>query len=114
MLHTIISNQGVAMPTIPKAFIDNDRIRQVLCYTASEFNYEEKRAIFLYCVVKLSIDEIATHVELPIPHVVSALVLYAQRLNFKLDVFKKAVPYDKAKQLSVMDLFEREAKIECA
>jgi len=101
-------SEGINMPQIPKAFMENSLISQVLRLTINEFNYEEKMIIFLYCFVKLPINEIAALTKLTPFRVVSTLVLYSERLEFKLDVFKKAVPYDTTNLISVGEMFDLE------
>jgi len=102
----IILSKNVDMPKIPKEFVENSPIIQVLQETINEFNCEEKSIIYLYCFISLSVNEIATLSELSTSYVVSTLVLYSEKLAFKLDVFKKAVPYDDIDLVPIQELFE--------
>lgn len=99
----------VTIPKIPRTFLKNFLISQVLYTTIDGFNFEEQNVIFLYCFVSLPISEIAALAELSEVHVVSILTLYSERLRFKLDIFKKSVPYDTADVVSVRDMLD-EAK----
>ena len=103
--------QNVVIPKIPKTFLENDLIRQVLYHTIAEFNFEEQMAIFLYCFVKMPMDEISDLEGMPLNYVASVLVLYAQRLNFKVETFKKAVFYDVNCQIDIKEMFEIEMKL---
>jgi len=96
------------MPKIPKDFIKRPSIAQVLQQTINEFNYEEKKAIYLYCFINLPLAEIAEQTELSVPHVECALTLYSEKLAFKLGVFKKAVPYNADDLLSIEEMLELE------
>ncbi|MCL1788505.1 MAG: hypothetical protein FWG38_11010 [Defluviitaleaceae bacterium] len=98
------------MPEIPGAFVKKSRIGSVLSATINEFVYEEKRVIFLYNVAEMSIEDIAALTELPVPYIVSILTVYAERLEFKLNVFKKAVPYNPADMATVADLIALESQ----
>jgi len=96
----------VAIPQIPRAFIKNDRINQVLHLTVNEFNYEEKTVIHLYCLVNLSIEEIAALTKLSPTYVKSTLVLYSEKLAFKLEVFKKAVAHDATDLVPIAEVLD--------
>ena len=94
----------IEMPGIPKAFIKRVKIKLVLCHTAEEFGYEEQQALYLYCFLKTPIEEIAEKVGLSQNHVKSVLVLYSERLANKLNLFKKAIPYDAGDLLPVSEI----------
>jgi len=96
----------ITIQKIPRAFIADAQINQVLSLTVDEFNYEEKIIIYLYCFAELDISEIADLTEVPRWYVMSTLVLYYERLSFKLNVFKKAVPYDVTDLVSIQEMFE--------
>jgi len=91
---------------IPKTFINHPLISQVLRLTVHEFNAEEQAIIYLYCLIKLPVNEIAELTELSSSHVASILELYFEKLAFKLNVFKKAVHYDTTELVSVGEMFE--------
>ena len=94
----------IEMPGIPKAFINQAKIKLVLCHTAEEFGYEEQQALYHYCFYKTPIGEIAEKVGLSQNHVKSVLVLYSERLASKLDLFKRAIPYNADDLLSVNEI----------
>ncbi|MCL2363364.1 MAG: hypothetical protein FWC71_01735 [Defluviitaleaceae bacterium] len=91
-------------PQIPQAFAMHPKIMQILHETVYEFNHEEQQAIYYYHFTGLSPRAIARVVELTEDHVVSALVLYAQRLNMKIDLFKKVEPYDESEMMQVDEI----------
>ena len=94
----------VEMPDIPSAFIKRDKIKLVLCHTTEEFGYEEQQALYLYCFLKTPISEIAEKVDLSQNHIKSVLALYSERLTSKLNLFKKALPYDADDVLPVSEI----------
>jgi len=96
---------------IPRAFITDTQINQVLRLTIEEFNYEEKIIIYLHCLAELDISKIADLTEISRWYVKSTLVLYYERLSFKLNVFKKAVPYDITDLVSIQEMFEIEENV---
>jgi len=104
-------SKNIDMPKIPKEFIYDSPIIQVLQENINEFNSEEKNIIYLYCFIKLSVDEIASLCDLSVLYVVGTLVLFSERMAFKLDIFKKAVSYDDANLMSVQELFELESAL---
>ena len=95
-------------PKIPKEFLANVKIGAVLRHTITEFNYEEKQAICYYHLVTQSISEVAVFTGLPVSHVIGTLLVYAERLTYKLDVFKTAVQYDEFGVVDVKDMLEEE------
>jgi len=92
------------MPGIPRAFITRGKIKLILCHTAEDFGYEEQQALYLYCFLKIPIDEIAGKIGLSQNHIASVLVLYSERLTTKLDFFKRAMPYDANDLLPVSEI----------
>jgi len=96
--------KDLKMPAIPRAFIKSTSTWQMLCLTVAEFNFEEQAVIYLHCFVKLPISEIANMTGLSTIHVLSTLILYSKRLKFKLDVLKKAVPYDAVDTVSIKEI----------
>jgi len=93
------------MPKIPKRFLNDPLISTILASTIQEFNFEEQTVIYLYCSVNLSVEEIKDATELPILYITSTLILFAERLCFKLGVFEEAI-YDTNNRVSVNELFE--------
>ena len=86
--------EPIEMPKVPDVFINHDKVRHVLCHTIEGFGFEEQKAIYLYCFLGLSVNEIAILTKMSTDYVTSVLTLYSERLGFKLDVFKKAIPYN--------------------
>ena len=105
-----MDDKRIEMPKIPSIFIKKTQIGSVLSATINEFVYEEKQVIFLYCVTEMAIEDIAALTELPVPYIVSILTVYAERLVFKLDVFKKAISYNPAEMATVADLIALESQ----
>jgi len=101
--------QKVSAPKIPRAFVENFRIGQVLYLTINEFSFEDQAVIFLYCFVNLPISEAAKLTGLPASYIVGVLALYYEKLKLKLGIFKQAVPYDVTDLVSVKEMFEQEA-----
>jgi len=93
------------MPKIPKVFIEHPRVKYELRDTIEAFNVEEQEAICLYCLLDMPISEITEATELSQTHVVSVLILYSERLKFKLGVFKKAMPYNASDLLSISEMY---------
>ncbi|MCL2391957.1 MAG: hypothetical protein FWC66_05025 [Oscillospiraceae bacterium] len=94
----------IEMPEVPKAFITRDKVKLVLCHTAEDFGYEEQQALYFYCFLNKPISEIAEKIGLSQSHVVSVLRLYSERLTNKLNLFKKALPYDADDVLPVSEI----------
>ena len=78
----------------------------VLGATIKEFNYEEQAAIYLYYAQDTPLYQISTITHLPYAHIKSTVVLYSMRLSSKLSIFKKAVEYDRAQQVSIGEMLE--------
>jgi len=92
------------MPKVPRAFIARSKVKLVLCHLAKDFGHEEQQALYFYCFLNKPISEIAEKVGLSQAHVVSVLGLYSERLTSKLDLFKKALPYDADDVLPVSEI----------
>jgi len=92
------------IPLIPSAFTQHRDVKWVLGDTINGFHPEEKQAIFFYCVLGVTIQEIATVTCLTQNHVASALNLYAERLQSRLHFFKKFVPHDEAESLPASEI----------
>lgn len=96
----------VPMPKIPRQFLDAPLIAQVLASTINEFNFEEQTIIYLYCTVGLPIKEVVHMTELSESYVASTLVLFKERLSFKLNVFETTIEGAAPDKVSVRELFE--------
>ena len=99
---------GIKMPEIPRAFIQHSQVRHVLCHTIDEFDCEEQAAIYYYCFMDLPVSEIAALTKLSQNHVASALALYSERLEAKLRLFKKAIPFSADDLLPVTEILSIE------
>jgi len=89
----LFAKEEIKMPEVPAAFIHNFQARKILRHAVERFDFEEQVAIYLYCFLGLPISEIAESTKLSENSIVCILTLYAERLSFKIDVFKKAIPY---------------------
>jgi len=98
----------VTAPKIPRAFVKNSRIGQVLYLTINEFNVNERKIVYLYFYVKLPIGKIAKLSDLTPRHVTSVLMLYCEKMLSKIDIFKKAVPHDTNDTVSISEMLELE------
>jgi len=78
---------------IPKSFVDHDDIRYLIRDLLNDFNHEERQAIYFYCILDLSIDDVAKAVQLSKEYVIIILNLYLERLNIKLSFFKSFMYY---------------------
>jgi len=94
----------IEMPEVPRVFIDRGKVKLALCHIAKDFRHEEQQALYFYCFLNKPISEIAEKVGLSQAHVVSVLMLYSERLTDKLDLFKKALPYDANDVLPVSEI----------
>ena len=92
------------MPEIPRAFINHVKVRHILCDTIEDFSHEEREAISAYCILEWPISEISEATKLTENHVVSVLGLYFERLESKLSLFKKALPYNDNDLLQVSEI----------
>jgi len=90
--------------SIPKAFFNNDDSRWVLCDIISDFQHEERQAIYYCSVLDTTIEDVAVKIELSPFHVASTLGLYSERLEAKLRFFKKIMVYDENDLLPVSEL----------
>jgi len=92
------------IPAIPRAFTKHSDVKWVLSDTINDFHHDEKQAIFFYCVLGVTIKEIATVTRLTQKHVSSALNLYAERLQSRLCFFKKFVPHNDDESLPASEI----------
>ena len=92
------------MPKVPRAFVNHANIKLVLLHTAEDFGFEEQQAIYFYSLLDAPISEIADKTGLSQNHVTCVLKLYSERLASKLDLFKRAVPYDANDLLPVSEI----------
>ena len=105
------SKQSYALPRqlkkciIPKAFIHEESSKLFLCSLIENFNFEEKQAIY-YCTIidNASIEEVAKKIDLTPDHVIGVLLIYSERLKYKLNFFKKIIPYDEDDTMSLEDM----------
>jgi len=89
---------------LPKAFINNDDSRWVLCDIISDFQHEEKQAIYYCSVLDTTIEDVAEKIEISPFHVASTLGLYSARLESKLRFFKRIMLYDENDLSSISEL----------
>ncbi|MCL2354282.1 MAG: hypothetical protein FWC69_06620 [Defluviitaleaceae bacterium] len=94
--------------TIPRAFIEHTKIKYILYHTIEGFNYEEQQAIIYFHFLKLPIKDIAKATDLAENYVLSAIDLHLERLESKINFFKKFVLHDVDDSLQVEDIFFRE------
>ncbi|MCL2365169.1 MAG: hypothetical protein FWC71_10955 [Defluviitaleaceae bacterium] len=98
----MITNKYI--PKIPSAFINHADVRFVLDSTIEGFPCEEREAIFFFHVLGKAVTEIAKVTCLSPQHIVSALTLYAERMESRLHFFKKFIPYDDDQLLSAGEI----------
>lgn len=94
--------------TIPRAFIEHNKIKYILHHIIDGFNHEEQQAIIYFYFSELSIKDIAKATYLTEDYVLSVINLYLQRLESKINFFKRFVLYDVNDLLSVEDMFLQE------
>ena len=97
--------------SIPKAFMQNDDAKWVLCDVINDFHYEEKQAIYYFCVLDVTIEDVAEKIELSPNHVASTLGLYSERLESKLCFFRKIMPYDENDLLPIGEMLFLESSV---
>ena len=91
---------------IPRAFIKNDDSRWVLCDIISEFHHEEKQAIYYCAVFDATVEDVAKKIELSPNHIKCALGLYLERLETKLEFFKKIMPHHESDESDLLPISE--------
>jgi len=99
------------MPKIPQQFLANPTIAMVLCVTITNFTFEEQTAIYFYCTKNLSIGDVAAITELDVLYITNALLVFAERLSFLLNVFEnaeKAMGINTYEKMPTGQLFEHE------
>ena len=74
------------------------KIAQVLFSTIDEFNFEEQAIIFLCCHVKLAIEGIVNLTKMPTLYTISTLLIFSEKLAFKLGIFEQVPALDTAKR----------------
>jgi len=95
---------------IPRAFIEHAKVKHVILHTIEYFDREEQQAIGYFYLSDLSVNDISKMTELTENHILNAMGLYSERLEAKIKVFKKCIPYDAQDMLHVSDiLFQQEA-----
>ena len=98
------------MALIPKQFTTHPKISLVLHYTVEEFNFEEQAIIYLYYLANTPIEEIAHNTALSSLYVTSTITLYAQRLDQKVQLFKRAVAYNPQDLITTAEMFQHQFK----
>jgi len=90
---------------VPRAYVTHSKVKYMVYHTIEMFSHEEKQAIgFFYNLDEMSIKDIAEKTELTENRVLSAICLYEERLQAKLNLFKKTLPYDASDVLEVGDI----------
>jgi len=79
---------------IPKAFLESLDSRVMLCSVIEKFTFEEKQVVYYCSIFDTTVEEISERVELSPDHVIGTLLLYAERLEARLDFFKRVMQYD--------------------
>ena len=102
--HTPQFPMRLEMPKVPRAFLGQAKVKLVLCHTAEDFGFEEQLALYFYCSLDAPIKEIAEKVGLSQNHIASVLGLYSERLTSKINLFKKALPYDADDMMPVSEM----------
>lgn len=95
-------------PQIPRAFIEHAKVKHVLLHTIEYFDREEQQAIGCFYYSDLSINDISKVTELSENHILSVINLYSERLEARINVFKKCVPYDANDMLQISDILFQE------
>jgi len=98
----------IVLPLIPKCFLDDPSIAQILASTINEFEFEEKVAIYLFCTTNLSINEIATITELFEFSTKKALLRFVESLSVKLSIFEDDEKSSSSDKAFVRELFALE------
>jgi len=93
---------------IPRDFINHDKVKIILCSILESFGYEEQMAICYFHLAGISIGEISQATELSESHVESALALYVERLEEKLNFLKKSIPFDEGDLLPISEMLVQE------
>ena len=97
-------------PTVPRAFVTHPKIKYAVYCLIEGFGYEEQQAIgYFYYLDDVSIKEIAEKTELTENRVLSSIGLYAERLEAKLEFFKRILPYDTSDVLPITEILFHDA-----
>ena len=92
-------------PTVPRAFVTHHKIKYVVYSLIEHFDREEQQAIgYFYYIDDVSIKDIAERTELTENRVLGSICLYAERLEAKLEFFKRILPYDTNDVLQITDI----------
>lgn len=90
---------------VPRAFTDHPKVKYAIYCIIENFGHEEQQAIgYFYYVGDASIKEIAERTKLTENRVLGAVCLYAERLEAKLNFFKKTLLYDENDVLQITDI----------
>lgn len=96
------------IPEIPRAFIEHAKVKHVLLHTIECFDREEQQAIGCFYYSDLPIEEISKLTELTENHILNVIGLYSERLESRINVFKKCMPYDATDMLQISDILFQE------
>lgn len=96
------------IPKIPQTLVIHPKISLVLFHVITEFNYEEQNAIYLFCLEEIPIKKIEVLTGMTKRRIESTLMLYAERLAIKLEIFCKAIDCKGDDMLSAGCLLESE------
>jgi len=94
------------IPCIPRAFIQNSRVGQVLFSTLNEFNFEERTILYLYLVLYRMVEEIVDLTGRDKNYISGTIILFSEKLIQKVEIFKKALTYNNRDQLSIEEFFQ--------
>lgn len=96
------------IPCIPRDFVENSRIGQVLFHTLSEFNFEERTILYLYLALYRMIEEIESLTGRDRNYITGVIILFSEKLIQKVEIFKRALTYNNRVQLSMEEFFQLE------
>jgi len=100
MAYTVTFNA----PSIPKVFVMQGKVLQLLQAVIDDFDFEEQQAIYFYYHMDLALGDIAGAVGLSEQHVAAVLGLYTERLSGRLELLKKAMTFEEGDSLPIRDI----------
>ena len=105
----IYAQEAASNLAIPKPFVENYKIRQVLYATIDSFSHEEQKTILLRYWLGFSVKEVVELTKSSPIHIICVLALYLEKLKFKIIAFSSASKDAAHKELVyVEELFEAE------